>query len=191
MRDRWRSEPLRATIEIFQRTRRIESVPAGHTLRVMDSEPFHLVWTADDWATKNETEAKTVAPLASFADVATELTQTGSLRFTPVLAGAERVAGAGLCGRGDGSEDEFFRGSNAFGSRKAIELAAEKARSEDRQQEGRRARKGQASKAGSGEREATYGHAALSLVRAGGYTNRRDEAPAFEWSAAHNFEMRT
>ena len=71
-----------STIEIFQRTRRIESVPAGHTLRVMDAESFHLVWTADDWATKNETEAQTVAPLGSFADVATVVAQTGTLRFT-------------------------------------------------------------------------------------------------------------
>ena len=69
-------------IEIFQRTRRIESVPAGQTLRVLDREPFHLVWTADDWATKNETVAQTVAPLGSFADVATLPTQAGHLRFT-------------------------------------------------------------------------------------------------------------
>ena len=69
-------------IEIFQRTRRIESVPAGQTLRVLDREPFHLVWTADDWSTKNETVAQTVAPLGSFADVATLPTQAGHLRFT-------------------------------------------------------------------------------------------------------------
>ena len=69
-------------IEIFQRTRRIESVPAGHTLRVMDAEAFQLVWTADDWATKNQTVAQTVAPLGSFADVPTAATQTGNVRFT-------------------------------------------------------------------------------------------------------------
>ena len=69
-------------IEIFQKTRRIESVPAGNTLRLLDLEPFRVVWTADDWATKGETEAVRVGSMGSFADLPTTAGQTGSLRFT-------------------------------------------------------------------------------------------------------------
>ena len=69
-------------IEIFQKTRRIETVPAGNTLRLIDPEPFRVVWTADDWATKGELDARRVGFPGSFADLPTTRTQTGSLKFT-------------------------------------------------------------------------------------------------------------
>ncbi len=69
-------------IEIFQKTRKIDAVPAGNTLRVLDAEAFRLVWTADDWATKGETDAQRVGALGSFADLPTTAEQTGSLKFT-------------------------------------------------------------------------------------------------------------
>ncbi len=71
-----------STVEIFQKTRPIDAVPAGHTLRLLDPEPFQVVWTADDWATKQQTDARRVGLPGLFADIPTRAEQTGSLRLT-------------------------------------------------------------------------------------------------------------
>lgn len=71
-----------SVIEIFQKTRPITSVPAGHTLRLLDPDPFRVVWTADNWATKEETAARPIGYAGSFADVPTTQTPGGSLQFT-------------------------------------------------------------------------------------------------------------
>ena len=71
-----------STIEIFQKTRRVETIAAGKTLRVLDADPFRVVWTADNWATKQETTASRVGYPGSYADLLTTKTQTGSLKFT-------------------------------------------------------------------------------------------------------------
>ena len=38
-------------IEIFEVTRPVSAIFAGHTLRIVDREHFHMVYTLDDWAT--------------------------------------------------------------------------------------------------------------------------------------------
>ena len=57
-------------------------MPAGNTLRLIDPEPFRVVWTADGWATKGEMEAVQVGSMGSFADLPTAVGQVGSLKFT-------------------------------------------------------------------------------------------------------------
>lgn len=69
-------------IEIFRRTRHIDTVPAGHTLRLIDLDPFQLVWSADDWATVNKLDSQAVGHAGSMVDLPTVPGQTGSLRFT-------------------------------------------------------------------------------------------------------------
>ncbi len=69
-------------LEIFRTTRPIQVMTAGSTLRVIDQEPFQLVWTADDWATTNRADSVTVAELGCFADVSTDTDLLGSLIFT-------------------------------------------------------------------------------------------------------------
>ena len=71
-----------SSIEILQKTRPIDVIAAGHTLRVLDPDPFRVVWTADNWATTQTTNARSVGYPGSFADLETTLTQTGSLKLT-------------------------------------------------------------------------------------------------------------
>ena len=72
----------RNPVEIFQQNRPIESLPAGHTLRVLDRDAFRIVWSADDWQTTNHTESKSVGYPGFFADVPTEPSQSGEIVFT-------------------------------------------------------------------------------------------------------------
>jgi glucoamylase len=60
-------------LEIFQLTRPISAMMLGSTLRIMDAQPFHVVYTLDNWATKTETDATVVDSLATFVDIATTM----------------------------------------------------------------------------------------------------------------------
>ena len=74
-----------STIEIFQRTRTILSVPAGHTLRLLDPDNFHAVWSADEWATVKTTESRNVGYPGAYVDIHTTPEQRGSIVFTIFL----------------------------------------------------------------------------------------------------------
>lgn len=71
-----------STIEIFQRTRKIDTVPAGHTLRLLDPESFQVVWSNDAWTTIQRLDSRAIGHSGSFADLPTAPAQTGSLCFT-------------------------------------------------------------------------------------------------------------
>ncbi len=82
-----------STIEIFQQTRPIVSVPAGHTMRLLAPESFQAVWSADGWATVEHTDATTVDFVGSFVDIPTGPEQTGSIVFTIFFPGGNRWLG--------------------------------------------------------------------------------------------------
>ena len=69
-------------MEIFQVARPISAVMQGGTLRIMDAERFRVVWTADNWATKNALDSKVVGRPGAYADIAIAPAQTGSIVFT-------------------------------------------------------------------------------------------------------------
>ena len=71
-----------STIEIFQRTRTIMSVPAGHTLRLLDAKAFRAVWSADQWKTVGTKDSADVGYAGSYVDLQTSPEQTGSIVFT-------------------------------------------------------------------------------------------------------------
>ena len=68
-------------IEIFSLGRPISAIRPGHTLRIVDAEHFHVVYTLDDWATTLNLESRTVGPPGSFADIPIA-DQAGKLTFT-------------------------------------------------------------------------------------------------------------
>jgi glucoamylase len=43
----------------------------GKTLRIMDANPFRVVYTTDNWATKNALDARAVGRPGSFVDIPT------------------------------------------------------------------------------------------------------------------------
>jgi glucoamylase len=69
-------------LEIFQTGRPICAMAQGSTLRIIDANRFHVVWTADDWATTNHLDSHMVGRPGSFADIQTATDQTGSVIFT-------------------------------------------------------------------------------------------------------------
>ena len=69
-------------VEIFQKTRKIDRLSAGNTLRLLDPEAFRMVWSADNWATVEQTETRSAGYLGAYADIPTTPEQTGSLKFT-------------------------------------------------------------------------------------------------------------
>ena len=71
-----------STMEIFQKTRPIDVMPAGHTLRILDPEPFRVVWTADAWLSTQTKDAQTLGYTGSFVDLPTGAAEGGSLKFT-------------------------------------------------------------------------------------------------------------
>jgi len=73
---------FRSRMEIFQVARPISAVMQGGTLRIMDAERFRVVWTADNWATKNALDSKVVGRPGAYADIAIAPAQTGSIVFT-------------------------------------------------------------------------------------------------------------
>jgi glucoamylase len=69
-------------IEIFEVTRPISAIFTGHTLRIVDREHFHLVYTLDNWATTLTAESRSVGYPGSFADVPTPADWEGEIAFT-------------------------------------------------------------------------------------------------------------
>jgi glucoamylase len=74
-------------IEIYERGRPISSVYSGHTLRVVDREPFRIVYTFDEWATTLTLDSRSVGYSGSFVDISTAADQFGSIIFTLMWPG--------------------------------------------------------------------------------------------------------
>lgn len=68
--------------EIFQLTRPVTSIQAGHTLRILDANRFRVVYSMDGWATTLSTDSHTVGHPGFVANIPIAAGQTGSLVFT-------------------------------------------------------------------------------------------------------------
>jgi glucoamylase len=60
----------------------VQSVKAGHTLRIVDSGHFRVVYTLDDWATVDEAISNMVGYSGSYVDIPTKPGRPGKLIFT-------------------------------------------------------------------------------------------------------------
>lgn len=83
---------FRSRIEIFRVTRPISMMTQGGTLRVVDTEAFDLVWSADSWQTVHRTSSLQVGHPGSYADITTA-PQQGSLLLTLFWPGQNRWLG--------------------------------------------------------------------------------------------------
>ncbi len=80
-------------LEIFRVSRPVSTMLQGGTLRVVDSNAFELVWSADKWATMHRDPSREVGPAGSFVDVVTGPDQTGTIDFTIFWPGDGRWLG--------------------------------------------------------------------------------------------------
>ncbi len=46
----------RRNLEIFSLRRPIQKIAAGDTLRILDTDRFEIVWSADGWKTKSTSQ---------------------------------------------------------------------------------------------------------------------------------------
>jgi glucoamylase len=69
-------------LEVFQTGRPISAMVQGRTLRIMDQNPFRVVYTTDNWATKLAVDSRVVGRPGSFVDIATGTSEEGSIVFT-------------------------------------------------------------------------------------------------------------
>jgi glucoamylase len=73
---------FQSRLEIFQVSRPITAVVQGGMLRIMDAARFTVIYSMDNWATKNSLEARIIGRPGAFADIPIAADQTGSLVFT-------------------------------------------------------------------------------------------------------------
>ncbi len=69
-------------LEIFQTARPISAMVEGGTLRIMDADRFRVVWTMDNWATKQTSESKNVGRPGWYVDIDAGKTPTETITFT-------------------------------------------------------------------------------------------------------------
>ncbi len=87
---------FQSRMEIFRTTRPISAMVCGGTLRIIDPEPFQVLWTTDNWATKTTTDARPVDGFGAFADLTAPAQtggQTGVLSFTLFWPASNRWLG--------------------------------------------------------------------------------------------------
>ncbi len=80
-------------VEIFRLDRRISSIKAGKTLRIVADARFHLAWSDDDWKTVHSAQSRDVRCAGHFVDLATQAQQTGRVIFTFQWSDPERWEG--------------------------------------------------------------------------------------------------
>ena len=68
--------------EIFTLERKLSSIAAGKTLRILAPQRFRLVWSADNWKTTNTLDATHAGYPGCFADIALAADQKDPLQFT-------------------------------------------------------------------------------------------------------------
>jgi glucoamylase len=88
-------KPHRASpLEVWNFDRQIQAIPLGKTLRIPLPVPFRLHWSPDGWATTRDTMSTVTAVGIHYADIATDHTIAGPLKFTFYWPGSGRWEGA-------------------------------------------------------------------------------------------------
>jgi glucoamylase len=74
---------LRSNLEFYSRRRPIQRITAGDTLRILDEEPFEVVWTTDQWKSTQSTMGRSLGSAGYSVDLSTAPNQTsGGLSWT-------------------------------------------------------------------------------------------------------------
>jgi glucoamylase len=84
---------FKSTLQIFQLSRPISAMACGCTLRILDPNPFRVVYTLDNWATKNAADSRSVGRAGSYLDIPTKPGECGKIIFTLHWAEGDRWLG--------------------------------------------------------------------------------------------------
>jgi len=72
---------VRGDLEIYSRSRPIQTMAAGETLRILDEKRFDLVWSADGWQTTQTAMSRSLGSAGFSAEIKTG-TANGKLQWT-------------------------------------------------------------------------------------------------------------
>jgi len=85
---------VRHNLEIYTRRRPIQKVTAGDTLRILDEDPFEVVWSRDGWKSTHHTPSRALGSSGFSADLEIPITaQAGELSWTLQWSGKSRWLG--------------------------------------------------------------------------------------------------
>jgi len=73
---------VRRNLEIYTLRRPIQRIAFGDTLRILNENPFEVIWSGDGWQTTHTDGSRSLGSSGFSVDVATEPDQTGSLTLT-------------------------------------------------------------------------------------------------------------
>ena len=74
---------LHTNLEFYSLRRPIQKITAGDTLRILDDTQFEVVWSADNWSTKQATPSRSIGNAGYYADLSTASDQqSGDLSWT-------------------------------------------------------------------------------------------------------------
>ena len=83
---------VRSRLEIFRATRPVTDMIAGDTLRIVDTAPFEVTWSADGWKTVEKTSSQQIGHAGSFVDLVAKPNQA-TLSLTLFWPGENRWMG--------------------------------------------------------------------------------------------------
>jgi glucoamylase len=69
-------------VEVFTMSRAIRRMPAGRDLRILATQPFRVIWSADGWHTSAVRESRLVLDPVNSADLPVAALREGVLSFT-------------------------------------------------------------------------------------------------------------
>lgn len=80
-------------IDICKRSHLLTQIASGKTMRIVECSPFRVVWTLDDWKTKQTTESKYMGECVCYADIPVGQQAPADLVFTLYWLGEDRWEG--------------------------------------------------------------------------------------------------
>jgi len=81
-------------IEVWTFLRAAKQLVPGKRLRLVTEAEFHLIWSADEWATTNHANSRPVGSSGHYADISTDKGQQGKLEFTFFWPGSRSWQGS-------------------------------------------------------------------------------------------------
>jgi len=82
VRERYRNDKPRPSIEVWKVNRQVQCVPAGALLRLMASTPFSLHWSDNEWTNVHDTASTPTSIGLEYVDIQVAKTQIAPIRFT-------------------------------------------------------------------------------------------------------------
>jgi len=90
---RYGDGPRKLPVQISKRDHLPAQVAPGQTLRIIEADPFRVVWTQNGWETNSATESKLLGSVVAYADIPIAKSAQGAVSFTFYWTAEDRWEG--------------------------------------------------------------------------------------------------